>query len=76
MKTIRLKTHVEADGSLKIHLPDYSDEEVELLVVYQSIKEIPKRRWSQNFLDLFGAFENDPLERAPQEMQPERNELR
>ncbi len=75
MKTIRLKAHVETDGSLQIQLPEHSNEEVELLVVYQPVRTVEKRQWSQKFLDLFGAWEGEPLERAPQEVQPNRDAL-
>ncbi|MEL7353048.1 MAG: hypothetical protein AAF171_07525 [Cyanobacteria bacterium P01_A01_bin.116] len=75
MKTIRFTAHVETDGSLQIKLPEHRNEEVELLVVYQPIRIVAKRQWSQKFLDLFGAWEGEPLERAPQGILPERNEL-
>lgn len=73
MKTIRLKAYVETDGSLQIQLPEHRNEEIELLVVYQPVRIVEKRQWSQQFLDLFGAWEGEPLERAPQEVQPERD---
>jgi hypothetical protein len=75
MKTIRLRSYVDKDGSLQIQLPEHHDEEVELLVVYQSVQTGQKRQWSQKFLDLFGAWQGTPLQRAPQEPQSERLEL-
>lgn len=75
-KTIRIRSHVDGDGWLQIQLPEYHDEEVELLIVYQPINLEPKHQWSQRFLDLFGSWEGEPLERAPQELQSERSPLR
>lgn len=75
MKTIRLRSRVDKDGSVQIQLPEHHEEEVELLVVYQSVKTGQKRQWSQSFLNLFGSWQGDSLERAPQETQPERMEL-
>jgi hypothetical protein len=75
MKTIRLRSYVDKDGSVKIQLPEHHNEEVELLVVYQSVEAGQKPQWSQKFLTLFGAWQGDPLERAPQETQPERMEM-
>jgi hypothetical protein len=34
-----------------------------------------KRQWSQRFLSTFGSWQGEPLERAPQGEQPERDEL-
>lgn len=75
MKTIHIRSHVDRDGLLQIQLPEHRDEEVELLIVYQSTQASQKRQWSQQFLNLFGAWQGEPLERAPQESQPERNLL-
>ncbi|MGB3790142.1 MAG: hypothetical protein WA949_19190 [Phormidesmis sp.] len=66
---------VETDGSLQIQLPEHHNEEVELLIVYQPTRPMAKRQRSQQFLDFFGAWEGEPLERAPQEVQPERSTL-
>ncbi|MEM6452222.1 MAG: hypothetical protein AAF703_18155 [Cyanobacteria bacterium P01_D01_bin.105] len=75
MKSIRLKTHVDSNGLLKIQLPEHHDEEVELLIVYQPAQQAQKRQWSQKFLSLFGAWQGEPLERPPQDSPSERLEL-
>lgn len=75
MKTIRIRSHVDSDGLIQIQLPEHHDEEVEILLVYQPIQSSQKRQWSQEFLDLFGAWEGAPLERERQETQAERDSL-
>lgn len=75
MKTIRVTSYVDTDGLVQIHLPEHHNEEVEILLVYQPVQAVHKRYWSQEFLDLFGAWEGAPLEREPQGNQPERDPL-
>ncbi|MFG6099174.1 hypothetical protein SPB21_28260 [Leptothoe sp. ISB3NOV94-8A] len=75
MKTIRLRSHVNESGLLQVQLPDHHNEEVEILIVYQPVQATQKRQWSQKFLDLFGAWQGEPLVRAPQGNQPEREPL-
>ena len=75
MKTIRARSHVDKDGRIQIQLPEYYDEDVEILLVYQPVQETPKRQWPQKFLDLYGAWEGEPLERGPQGILPERDPL-
>lgn len=75
MKTVRLRSHVDRDGLLQIQLPEHHDEDVELLVVYQAVQPNQKRQWSQKFLELYGAWQGSSLERAPQEIQAERDEM-
>ena len=75
MQTIQLKAYVDDKGILQIQLPDHPGEELEILLVYQPIQKTHKRQWSQQFLNTFGAWQGEPLEREPQEEQPERDEL-
>jgi hypothetical protein len=75
MQTIQMKAHVDDNGILQIQLPDHPGEELEILLVYQPVQKTRKRQWSQRFLNTFGAWQGEPLEREPQGEQPERNEL-
>lgn len=43
--------------------------------VERSTDQLQKRQWSQRFLDSFGSWQGEPLERAPQGEQPERDEF-
>lgn len=75
MKTIRLTSHVDADGLVQFHLPEHHDEEVEITLTYKPVHTVQKQQWSQRFLDLYGAWKGEPLERGPQGTQPERDPL-
>ena len=75
MKTIRARSHVDKDGRIQIQLPEYRDEEVEILLVYQPVQAKPKRQWSQAFLDLYGGWQGEPLERGDQGTPTERDPL-
>ncbi|MEL6385063.1 MAG: hypothetical protein AAFQ89_21885 [Cyanobacteria bacterium J06626_18] len=75
MKTLRLTSRVSEDGLVQIRLPDHHNEDVEILVVYQTAQPRPKRQWSQAFLDLFGAWQGVPLARKEQELPQEREPL-
>lgn len=67
MQTLKLTAYVNEDGILQVQLPDHSGETLEILLVYQPASTPPKRQWSQQFLSTFGAWQGEPLERAPQE---------
>ena len=75
MKTVRVRSHVDSDGLVKIKLPEYHNEDVEILLVYQPVQAESKRQWSQKFIDIQGAWEGEPLERGSQGTQPERDPL-
>ncbi len=75
MKTIRIRSHVDSNGTIRIQLPEHHDEEIEILLVYQPVQTAQKRQWSQEFLNLFGAWEGAPLERERPETQTERDSL-
>jgi len=66
MQTIQTTAHVNDQGILQISLPEHSGEELEILLVYQSISKPAKRQWSQQFLSTFGAWQGEPLIREPQ----------
>lgn len=76
MKTIRVTSHVDEDGIVQIHLPEHHNEEVEIILTYKSRQTTQKRQWSQQFLDLYGAWQGEPLKRGSQGTQPEREPLR
>ncbi|MEM9484531.1 MAG: hypothetical protein AAGA83_12655 [Cyanobacteria bacterium P01_F01_bin.116] len=75
MQTLKITARVNENGTLQIQLPDHSGESLEILLVYQPTASQPKRQWSQKFLSTFGAWQGEPLERAPQGEQPERDLL-
>ena len=75
MQTLKITAHVNEDGILQIQLPDHPGETLEILLVYQPVPTPPKRQWSQQVLSTFGAWQGAPIERAPQEDQPERDVL-
>ena len=75
MQSIKLKSHVGSDGILQIALPEVRNTDVEVIIVYQTVQNPPKRQWSPEFLSTFGAWQGEPLERATQEEQPDREEF-
>jgi hypothetical protein len=75
MQTIQTTAHVGNNGILQIQLPDYSGEEIEILLVYQPVQKTQKRQWSQRFLSIPGSWQGEPLEREPQGEQAERDEF-
>lgn len=66
MRTLQMIAHVNEEGTLQIQLPEHSGEALEILLVYQPASSQPKRQWSQKFLSTCGAWQGEPLERAPQ----------
>jgi hypothetical protein len=64
MQTIKLETHIGADGILKLELPlEISDADLEVLVVVQR-KE--KRSWPPGYFErTAGSLADDPIERPP-----------
>jgi hypothetical protein len=73
MNSIQLKSqHIGSDGRLQVDLPDLRDTDVDVIIVYQTAQEAKKRQWSSEFLGTFGAWQGEPLVRAPQEEQMER----
>ncbi|AFY37937.1 hypothetical protein Lepto7376_1601 [[Leptolyngbya] sp. PCC 7376] len=75
MESLRLKTTVNNQGVLHIQLPEYSGEELELLLVYQPTSKLSKHQWSQRFLETSGAWQGEALHREAQEQQPPREKL-
>jgi hypothetical protein len=76
MHSIQLKSHhIGSDGRLQVDLPDLRDTEVDVIIVYQPAQEAKKRQWSSDFLSTFGDWQGEPLVRAPQEEQVEREAL-
>jgi hypothetical protein len=77
MESVKLKTHVGKDGLLQIQLPvEITDQDVEVLVIYQPVATTQKRIWSPGFFErTFGAWQGEPLVREPQGDLPEREPL-
>ena len=72
MQSIKVKSHIGNDGILHIPLPEIRNTEVEAIIVYQTVQNPSKRQWSPEFLSTFGAWQGEPLDRATQEEQPDR----
>jgi hypothetical protein len=77
MHSIKLQTHVGHDGLLQFKLPvGMSNQDLEVIVIYQPINQTPKRAWSPQFFErTFGAWQGEPLVREPQGELPERDSL-
>lgn len=79
MKSIKLNSHVEKDGILKLEMPTgLSDVDVEVIIVIQPIataKKSEKRGWPPGFFEhTIGAWKGE-LARAPQGEYEEREPL-
>ena len=74
MHTLKNLSHVDENGIVHIQLPDYRDEDLEILVVYQPAHS-QKRPWPEGVSSAFGAWEGEALVRAPQEEPAERDPL-
>ncbi len=77
MQSIKLQTHVGNDGLLQLKLPvGMSNQDLEVIVIYQPINPILKRAWSPGFFEsTFGAWQGEPLVRESQGELPEREPL-
>lgn len=75
MHSIKLKTHIGDDGLLQLKLPvGISNQDLEVIVIYQPINKTPKRAWSPGFFErTFGAWQGEPLVRESQGELPERD---
>jgi len=48
MQSIKLRSHVDADGMLHLQVPlELANQELELIVVYQSIESIPNAKTAE-----------------------------
>lgn len=77
MESVKLKTHIGQNGLLQIQLPvEITDQDVEVMVIYQIVTKTQKRGWSPGFFErTFGAWEGKPLVREPQGDLQEREAL-
>jgi hypothetical protein len=77
MHSIKLQTHVGHDGLLQFKLPvGISNQDLEVIVIYQPINQTSKRAWSPQFFErTFGAWQGEPLVREAQGELPERDSL-
>lgn len=75
MKKIRVISRADKDGLVQVHLPEHHGEEVEILLTYKPVHTAEKRQWSQNFLNIQGAWQGELLKREPQGSQSERDPL-
>ena len=67
MLTIRIKTRLNPDGTLDLHIAtDLPESEVEVVVVVRPVAEAATL-WPAGFLaETYGAFADSPLVRPPQ----------
>jgi hypothetical protein len=81
MSTITIRSHVGADGILKLQLPiGYTDADIEVTLTIKpvipptEVKTPEELGWSPGFFEkTFGAWEGEALIREPQEEPQERN---
>lgn len=73
MHSITLKSHIDSDGLLKVHLPDIKDTDIEVVIVYQT--SLPKGVEAAPLAQFYGCIEDDSFFRHPQSEQPGRESL-
>lgn len=73
MHSITLKSHIGSDGSLKVHLPDVKDTDIEVVIVYQN--SLPKDVNAVDPSQFYGCIQDDSFFRHLQPQQPEREPL-
>ncbi|GAB1538220.1 hypothetical protein NUACC21_08780 [Scytonema sp. NUACC21] len=81
MRSIKIRSHVGADGMLHLNIPlGLTDRDVEIMVIYQPLETESKTKtpqelgWAPGFFEnTFGAWEGEPLVREPQGEPQERN---
>ena len=70
METIKLKTHIDDSGTLRLELPtQLANQNVEVLVVLQRLQEEPRDAlgWPIGYFDeVYGILADDPIERGDQ----------
>ena len=70
METIKLKTHIDDSGTLRLELPtQLANQNVEVLVVLQPLQEEPRDAlgWPIGYFDeVYGILADDPIERGDQ----------
>ena len=75
METVKLKSHVGADGILKLEVPtSMRDSDLDVVLVIQpsnrvtDVTDVPSKRvWPPDFFDkTAGAWQGEPLVREPQ----------
>jgi hypothetical protein len=77
METIKLKTRVGSDGVLRLELPPtMANRQMEVLVVMQPLAEDTDVLDWPTFVDrMYGALEDDPIERPVQPPLEARDEI-
>jgi hypothetical protein len=81
MRSIKVRSHVGADGMLHLNIPlGLTDRDVEIMVIYQPLETESKTKtpqelgWPPGFFEnTFGAWEGEPLVIEPQGEPQERN---
>ncbi len=57
MQSIKVKSHVDSNGILRLSLPEIRDTDVEITIVYQPIPNTEK----QSLASLYGICADDPI---------------
>lgn len=67
MVTIPVKTRLQSDGTLDIHVPTgLRESDVDVLLMIEPVEK-PLDAWPDSFFErTFGSFSPQPLDRAPQ----------
>lgn len=81
MRSIKIRSHVGADGMLHLNIPlGLTDRDVEIMVIYQPLETESKTKtpqelgWTPGFFEnTFGAWEGEPLVLEPQGEPQERD---
>lgn len=74
MHSITLKSHIGSDGLLKVQLPDIRDQDIEVVIVYQT--SLSKGAEAIPLEGFYGCIQDDSFFRHPQPEQPEREHHR
>lgn len=73
MHRIKLKSHVDRDGVLQVHLPEICDTEVEVVIFYQTSSS--QSAESVKLPQFYGCIQDDSFVRHPANEQSERESL-
>ncbi|HEY9825245.1 MAG TPA: hypothetical protein V6D19_07340 [Stenomitos sp.] len=73
MHSITLKSRVDSDGLLKIHIPDMKDTDIEVVIVYQT--SLPQESEAAPSSQFYGCIQDDSFFRHPQPKASEREFL-
>lgn len=65
MEAIKLKTHIGADGALRLQLPHEAyDVDCEVIVLYEPRRKLSQAEWESFIDETYGSLADDPIERG------------